>query len=201
MEKCNFNDNVQQTKNEFSEEIKYLNEKISSLREKHKKKTVSSLPKDNSYPSQNPPNEQQQPLLHKTNSTTNKEKIKTSNEKTTSLFHPNSLEEYKQIEEILNTLSKHKFSHQYSKDEILEALHTNSFNIKNTFIQLRDLDYHKSFSKKDDYIIKFMPETELCKELCLFKGKVNFERRKKYLQIESYCPYIYNNNILILNIH
>lgn len=72
-----------------------------------------------------------------------------------------------------------------SKNEILEKLYQNSFNIKNTYLVLKDeVNFgYLSFNKKDDELVL---NKNICneeyKKFALKKGHINIIRRKKFLE-------------------
>lgn len=117
----------------------------------------------------------------KTENYDNKEEI------TQALIPQNSLffKYFAQIDEIVDYFSKIKFKVKYTKNYIIDVLHANSFDFKNTYIQLKYGDAKFAFTQKDDYIIKFMADTELYNQLCLVKGINNVEIRKKYLKVDN----------------
>ena len=72
-----------------------------------------------------------------------------------------------------------------SKNEILEKLYQNSFNIKNTYLVLKDeFNFgYLSFNKKDDELVL---NKNICneeyKKFAFNKGHINIVRRKKFLE-------------------
>ena len=120
-----------------------------------------------------------------------KEAQKTSfipEEKNHSLLHLNFAfdNEFQRIDEIVNTFLSDEGLKRYSKDEILKVLNDNSFDIRNSYLQLKGKNFKNyAFTKNQDYIIKFMQNSELYNELCKLKGKLNVQRREKYLSNEG----------------
>lgn len=109
-------------------------------------------------------------------------------QKNNSLIHINYTfeEEFQRIEQIVNTFLNDKELKMYTKDEILKVLNDNSFDIRNSYLQLKGTNFKDySFNQYQDYIIKFMQNTQLYNELCYSKGKINVERRRKYLLSEK----------------
>lgn len=117
----------------------------------------------------------------------NKKAFSIKKENAISLIHQNFnfFSQYEEIDEIVDAFNK-EFNNNYSREEILDILHRNSFNISAAFAQLKRKDFVSSFTQKEDYIIKFMADSELYQQLCVMKGKVNVERRKAYLQVNNY---------------
>ncbi|MCQ2821553.1 MAG: hypothetical protein MJ252_30210 [archaeon] len=101
-----------------------------------------------------------------------------------SLIHINFkyLTDFNKIEEILKVFTKNKVTNKFSQEEILQVLNANSFNIRNSYLQLkRGNKAHFSFTQPEDYIIKFMSDSDLFMNLCLIKGTKNVMKRKEYL--------------------
>lgn len=174
------------TKKAFLDEIRKLAEEYTE-KEQHKKTRVFRKESSASNKSASPALKHQKRIINR-KIQQNKKAVSIRKENATSLIHQsfNFFKEYEEIDEIVDYLAKQKFNNKYSKEEILDILNKNSFNIKATFTQLKANDFDASFTQKDDYIIKFMTGSDLYQHLCSIKGKTNVERRRAYLQVDDY---------------
>lgn len=106
-----------------------------------------------------------------------KKKVKNFALFTTDLYK----KEFKQIDEIVSILSNN--FPKTDKDYILFVLHSTSFNIYHAFRQLKSKNTNLLFTNAEDYIIRYMENTDLFNELIIFKGKENVYKRKQYLNL------------------
>ena len=91
-----------------------------------------------------------------------------------------------QIDEIINEFEK-AFPLK-KKEEIIEKLYQNSFDVKNTYLVLKDENHfgYLSFKEEDDQMIMNKKLTNAqYRELALKKGHNNIIRRKKFLEGKS----------------
>ena len=91
-----------------------------------------------------------------------------------------------QIDEIINEFEK-AFPLK-KKEEIIEKLYQNSFDVRNTYLVLKDENHfgYLSFKEEDDQMIMNKKLTNAqYRELALKKGHNNIIRRKKFLEGKS----------------
>ena len=72
-----------------------------------------------------------------------------------------------------------------SKNEIMEKLYQNSFNVKNTYLVLKDeVNFgYLSFNKEDDeLVLNKNIDNEQYKQFALSKGHINILKRRKFLE-------------------
>lgn len=157
-----------------------------------KKKVENSKEEDNKKEIVDPQfNQNEYEKTQKKNESSKIIQMKTCNsfeQKNNSLIHINYTfeEDFQRIEQIVNTFLMDKDLKIYTKDDILRVLNDNSFDIRNSYLQLKGTNFKDySFNQYQDYIIKFMQNTQLYNELCYSKGKINVERRRKYLLNEK----------------
>jgi hypothetical protein len=88
-----------------------------------------------------------------------------------------------QIDELI-----HEFEEAFplkTKDEIIEKLYQNSFDVKNTYLVLKDQDNfgYLSFDQKDDdLVLDNNLDDDKYREFALRKGYINIMKRKQFLE-------------------
>ena len=88
--------------------------------------------------------------------------------------------EFKRIDEIVKVISGCLPNSQ--KEDILRKLHLTSFNLPQTFYELKYPQSKKYiFTETEDYIIRNMQGSDIYNELIKVKGEKNVLQRKRYL--------------------